>query len=153
MIFESINYWFAVQDFVFSLGAGFAVGFVNQLLSVFFYKGKIPVLIKDMLVSFIFAVTVFSYVISFTNYPVIRIYHVAGCLLGFFCFPFKFSTFFHKISEKILKFLKNKMLCCFKKISTIICGCVEKRQRKNKSGQSEPKNDLLQREEELLYNL
>ena len=41
------------------------------------------------------------------------------------------------------------MLCCFKKISTIICGCVEKRRRKNKSGQSEPKNDLLQREEEL----
>lgn len=153
MIFESINYWFALQDFVFSIGAGFAVGFVNQLLSVFFYRHKVLVFAKDMFVSFIFAVTVFSYVISFTNYPVIRIYHIFGGLVGFLCFPLKFSTFFHKIFEKIFRTFKNKMLCFFKKISTIICVRVEKKRGKAKSRHSESKTDHLQREEDLLYNL
>lgn len=153
MIFESINYWFALQDFVFSLGAGFAVGFIDQLLSVFLYKGKIRLFIKDTVICFVFALTIFSYVVSFTNYPIIRIYHLIGGLLGFFCFSFRFSTFFHKYSEKFLKSLKIKMLCLCKKVSTTICDFVEKTAKKHKAEQDESKNDHLKSSEDLLYNL
>ena len=140
MIFESINYWFAFQDFVFSIGAGFAVGFFYQIISVFLYKGKTAVFIKDILTCFVFAVVVFSYVVSFTNYPIIRIYHIIGGFLGFCAFPFKFSTYFHKIFEKFLNFVINNILCYGKKVSSIICEQRQKRREKHKK-RREPTED------------
>ena len=153
MIFESINYSFALQDFAFSLGAGFAVGFFHQLLSLVLYKGRVAPFAKDIITSFVFAVTMFSYVVSFTNYPIIRIYHLIGGLAGFLCFPLRFSTIFHKFSEKIFKFFKNKILCFGKKLSTTICGFVEKIPQKDKKQSDEAKTDHLQSKEDLLYNL
>ena len=153
MIFESIDYFFAIQDVLFSLGAGYAVGFFAQILSVFLYKGRIRMFIKDILVSFVFAVVMFSYVISFTNYPVIRIYHILGGIMGYFCFSLQFSVFFQKISEKIFLFLKNKMLCYGKKVSSTICGLKQKMQKKSKSAKQQEENGPLKKEAELLYNL
>ena len=85
MNFDVVNYSFLLQDFIFAMGAGFAVGGINRFLSLFLYKGKIRLWIKDMLVAFLFAVAVFSYVVSFANYPDVRIYHLLGALFGFLC--------------------------------------------------------------------
>lgn len=153
MIFESINYSFALQDFIFSTAAGFAVGFINQVLSAFLGRGKTAVFFKDIIVSFIFAVTVFSYVISFTNYPIIRIYHILGGLLGFWCFSYRFSIFLQKSFEKILKYLKNKMLCYGKKLSTIICVFAENKVKKRDKSQKITEETHLQIEEVMVYNL
>ena len=153
MIFESIDYWFALQDFIFSMAAGFVVAFFYQLLSVFLYKGKTTVFIKDMITCTVFAVVIFSYVISFTNYPIIRIYHILGGFLGFLAYPFHFSTIFHKFFEKIFSVLKNKILCCGKKVLTIVC---ERRQKSAKTADiapMEPQDGHLKSCEVLLYNL
>ena len=56
MNFDVVNYSFLLQDFIFAMGAGFAVGGINRFLSLFLYKGKIRLWIKDMLVAFLFAV-------------------------------------------------------------------------------------------------
>lgn len=153
MIFESIDYSFALQDFLFSIGAGFAVGFVSQLLSVFLYKNRVLVFIRDILVSFVFAVVIFSYVVSFTNYPIIRIYHIFGGLLGIFCFSVQFSTFFHKIFTKIFLTIKNKILCYGKKVYSIICDFKAKKQKKEKPPAEEGENEPLKTREVLVYNL
>ena len=100
MNFDSVNYSFLLQDFVFAMAAGFAVGGANLFLSLFLYKNKISLWIRDMLTAFIFAIAVFSYVVSFANYPDVRIYHLVGALFGFLSFNFNFSTIFHKYSEK-----------------------------------------------------
>ena len=153
MIFESINYWFALEDFIFSISAGFVVAFFYQLLSIFLYKGKTAVFIKDLLVCTVFAVVIFSYVISFANYPIIRIYHILGGFLGFLAFPFHFSSIFHKFFEKIFSVLKNKILCYGKKVLTIVC------ERRRKSAETadiapmEPTDEHLKSCEVLLYNL
>jgi len=153
MIFESIDYSFALQDFLFSIGAGYAVGFFAQLMSVFLYRGRIRIFVKDIAVSFIFAVTVFSYVVSFTNYPVIRIYHIAGGIIDCFCFSVQFSIIFQKIFEKIFLFIKNKMLCYGEKVSSIICDLRRKRAEKSKVMTDPAENEPLKKESELLYNL
>ena len=153
MIFESIDYWFAFQDFLFSISAGFVVAFFYQLLSIFLYKGKTVVFIKDLLICIVFSVVIFSYVISFTNYPIIRIYHILGGFLGFLAFPFCFSAIFHKFFEKIFSAIKNKILCCGKKVSTIVC---EKRQKRAKTADiatAEVTDEHLKSCEVLLYNL
>ena len=124
MNFEAVNYSFLLQDFIFAMGAGFAVGGANCFVSLFLNKGKICLWIKDMLVAFLFAVTVFSYVVSFANYPVMRIYHIAGAFCGFRAFNIEFSKKLQNIFEKIFLFLKHKMLWMVKKCKSTICAKV-----------------------------
>ena len=153
MIFESINYWFALQDFIFSMAAGFVTGFIYQLLSVVLYGNKIAVFVKDIIICFIFAVVIFSYVVSFTNYPIIRIYHILGGFLGFLCFPFRFSIYLQKIFFKIFSAVKNKMLCYSGKVLSIICDRRPKRTKSKAEKETKQKEDHLKSEEVLLYNL
>ena len=153
MIFESVNYSFLLQDFLFSMGAGFVVGVINQLLSVVLYRGKVRLFIKDMLVCFVFAVVVFSYVVSFANYQIVRIYHILGAFVGFLAFNINFSAIFHKFFEKIFLFLKNKILCHGKKVFTTVCDlrakCTIKRQKEQNVTEAAP----LKSEEVIVYNL
>lgn len=153
MIFEPVVYPYLLQDFFCSAGAGFAVGFANQLLASVLPGGKLARFAKDIIVSFIFAVAVFSYVISFTNYPVIRIYHILGALCGFCAFPVHFSTFFHKVFQKIFIFLKYKMLCLCGKIKSTICAKRQKTKQKKQPPQNAAQNDHLKNEDSLIYNL
>lgn len=153
MIFEAVNYAHLVQDFVCSAGAGFGVAFVGQLLSSVLPCGKKGVFVRDVAVSFLFALTIFSYVISFTNYPVVRIYHLIGGAAGFFAFPVKFSVFFHKISKKIFNIPKNKMLCLYGKIKSTVCDKTQKTVKNNEEGQNALQNDHLKSEDVLIYNL
>lgn len=153
MIFEPVNYSFLLQDFLYAIAVGFAVGGINQIMLIFLPKGKKRLFLKDMLVCFIFAVMLFSYVISFANYNEVRIYHILGAVFGFLSFNFNFSTIFHKIFKKYFSAVKNKMLCCGKKVYSIICA---KRQKNNKSEQNEQaasKNTDLKNKNIWVYNL
>ncbi|MBQ6929512.1 MAG: hypothetical protein IJN27_04335 [Oscillospiraceae bacterium] len=153
MNFDSVNYCFLLQDFVFAMAAGFAAKGISCVLSVFLHRGRAALWIRDMLTAFIFAAVVFSYVISFANYPDVRIYHLLGAAVGFAGFDFKFSTIFHKISEKILKIIKNKMLCLIKKARSIICGFGVKIRRTNKKEQKVAENTDLKNNNNWVYNL
>ena len=152
-MFESVNYSFLLQDFLFTLAVGFAGGFINQLVSVFIYKGKIRLFIKDIFICTLFAVVLFSYVVSFANYPVVRFYHIIGAFTGFLSFNIRFSIFFQKISEKIFSFIKRKILCSFEKIKSVFCDlCRKKRQKWDETPKTEEKADL-KTEDILVYNL
>lgn len=153
MNFEAVNYFFLLQDFAFAAAAGFAVGIINQLLSVFVPPKGLLRGLKDVLSCFVFAVVLYSYVISFTNYPDIRIYHILGGCAGFLCFSYNFSTFFHKIFIKIFKRIKNNILCLGKKIKSTICAVRQKRRKKQKQSQNAAEQGHLQTKEVLVYNL
>jgi len=153
MNFDSVNYSFLLQDFIFAAGAGFAVGFLQQLLAVFLYGSKTKVAVRDMLTAFIFAVVVFSYTISFANYPDIRIYHILGAFTGFLTFDFEFSAIFQKFFKKIYKFSKDKILCCGKKVYSTICGLRQKYKKKDKKEIQLAKNTDLKNQDNWVYNL
>ncbi|MBR2027850.1 MAG: hypothetical protein IKA10_02520 [Oscillospiraceae bacterium] len=153
MNFDSVNYSFLLQDFVFAMAAGFAAGGVNRFLSLFLYKGKVSLWIKDMLTAFVFAAAVFSYVVSFANYPDVRIYHLLGALFGFLSFNFNFSTIFHKFFEKIYGKIKNNILCCGKKVYHTICVKRQKVSIKHKKQQSLPEKTDLKNDDNWVYNL
>ena len=153
MNFDSVNYYFLLQDFAFAMAAGFAVGGINRFLALFLYKGKVRLWIRDMLTAFIFSVAVFSYVVSFANYPDVRIYHIVGALFGFLSFNFNFSTIFHKFSEKIFSKVKNNMLCYGKKVYSTICTKRQKIHKKHKKRQPVAENTDLKNDNNWVYNL
>lgn len=153
MIFESVNYSFLLQDFLFAAGAGFAVAMVNMVLTVITPRTKPCVFAKDILVSFVFAVAVFSFVVSFANYPVVRFYHLFAALLGFLAFDGAFSTNLHNFLYKFLNSVKNKILCMVKKCITTVCVLVPRPRPKPQPPTDCGKTDPLKREEVLLYNL
>lgn len=153
MIFESINYSFFAQDIAFSMAVGFAVALINEFVSIFLYKGRVRLFIKDIFICVLFAVAVFSYVVSFANYPVVRIYHILAAFLGFLSFNIPFSKFFQKLSEKIFDFIKIKILCLNDKIKSIICVFVEKRRHKTQEKEQQGQKAGLKTEEVLVYNL
>ena len=153
MIFESINYSFLLQDFLFAMAAGFAVGGINQLVSVFLYGGRIRLFIKDILICTIFAVAVFSYVVSFANYPVMRIYHIAGAFCGFRAFNIEFSKKLQNIFEKNFLFLKHKMLWMVKKCKSTICAKAAKRRAKRQKLPPQQPQPHLKNDDSLVYTL
>lgn len=152
MIFESINYAFLLQDFVFAMAAGFVVGFLNQIVSIFICKGRICLFIKDIFICTVFAVTLFSYVVSFANYPVVRFYHIICAFAGFLSFNIRFSTIFHKIFEKIYKIFLRKILWLWNKIKTAFCVRRHKMAEKRQKTEDLPKNADLKTREVLIYN-
>lgn len=152
MMFDTVNYPFLLQDFLFAMAAGFGVAFINQLLSAFFYRGRL-LFVKDLFVCFIFAVAVFSYVVSFANYPVVRIYHIIAAFMGFLSFNIPFSIIFQKISKKICEFLKRKMLCLHGKIKSTVCVVCQKITSKNKKDKTVTEERHLKNGEHLVYNL
>lgn len=153
MIFESVNYSHLLQDFVFSMGAGFAAGFINQVLSAFFPSGKKGVFFRDIIACLVFTIVVFSYVISFTNYPIIRIYHILGGIAGYLSFPYRFSIYSQKILKKFFGKFKNKIWCFAVKIKSTICARRQKsRLRKEQQQKTEQQGDL-KTEEVWVYNL
>ena len=153
MNFDVVNYSFLLQDFVYAMAAGFSARLFNAVLSLFLYGGRLQLWIRDMLVAFVFSVLVFSYVVSFANYPDIRIYHILGALLGFLSFDFKFSTFFCKILEKFTNKIKHHILCCGKKLYSTGCVMKQKLKQNTKKEQPLPKNTDLKNNNNWVYNL
>ena len=83
MIFEPQKYSFLFQDAVYSLAVGFMAAVINRRLSLFLYRGRVKLFIKDVLMSVVFAVLIFSYCVSFANYNVLRWYNVMVAVVGF----------------------------------------------------------------------
>ncbi len=151
MIFDAQSYSLIFQDRIYSLAIGFVTGFVNQLLAVFLYKGKIKVFIRDILISFFFTVAIFSYSVSFANYNILRWYNVAFALLGAVLFTPCFST----TVNMIFRLAGVTAGYGIKRAARYTAAAVNKaRSKKEKKQKFTPENnpELLQRDEVLLYN-
>ncbi len=147
MMFSAENYKFILEDCTYALAAGFILSFINEILNSLFYKTKINVFIKDILFFIIFAVILFSYVVSFANYPVLRWYHTLFCIIGFIVSRFSFA--------KILRLIFDLYLAGFYIISSHLKRKVKikvKFKEKLDNTKSEKNQNLLKSNDILLYN-
>lgn len=152
MIFEVQNYYFILQDAVYSAGAGFLRGRAGRLLSGFLTHNKAGRFASDFLSGVIFSVLIFSYCVSFANYNVLRFYNVIFRLAGFFSFP-KFvslwaDTFSQLFCHTVL-FLKSKVKT---KISDEIKKVRAKKLSKQQKSAQKSHEKVLSEDEVLLYN-
>ncbi len=152
MIFEVQSYTLVLWDAVYSMGVGFATAVVYQLLSAFTGRGKIAVFIRDVVISCVFAVLIFSYVVSFANYKVLRWYNVAFGLLGWFCFPLAVGDGINILITGLLQKTVTKAIG----VKNTICGklsvITEKKLQKNKKNIQKNPKEVLKRTEVMLYN-
>lgn len=155
MIFEVQNYKFIFWDIVYSIPVGFVLGFINRLLSVFLYRGKIRLFIKDVLNGINFAGLLFSYSVSFANYGVLRWYNLAGAILGFWLFGKGFTALCHTRAGLFGATLKFFTLDFLKRI----CGRIRKmrtkffaKQKNRRKTAQNNKNSHLPKEDKVLYN-
>ncbi|MBR5305666.1 MAG: spore cortex biosynthesis protein YabQ [Oscillospiraceae bacterium] len=152
MMFEPQSYTLVMWDAVYSMAAGFVVGFVYQLLGVFLYRGKLAAFIRDVVSWAVFAVVIFSFVISFANYKVLRWYNIAFGLVGWRCFPFAFSRACNKWSTAVTDKTGCVIKYCIKSIHGKISAFSEKKRIKKKKITQKNKEELLKETEVLLYN-
>ena len=152
MMFEAQRYSLVVWDALYSMGAGFVVGFAYQLLSVFLYKGKVAVFIKDIIISVFFAVVVFSFSVSFANYKLTRWYNITFALLGRVLFTPAFSHCFHRGVVWRCGGAKNVAIKCTKGIYGKLSTKPKKKVEKVQENMQKNYSDLLKDCEVLLYN-
>ncbi len=152
MIFEVQSYWLIFQDMVYSLGVGFIAGFINQLLAVFLYKNKKAVFVRDIIMSIVFAVLVFSYTVSFANYKVLRWYNVLFALIGLVLFTPCFSKGGHLMVLLVASSAVFMVRTAKHNIVKMFSRCREKRRKNLKQTNCEKSNDVLKNEDILLYN-
>ena len=152
MMFEAQRYSLVLWDALYSMGAGFVVGFVYQVLSVFLYKGKVAVFIKDIATSVFFAVVVFSFSVSFANYKLVRWYNIAFALLGWVMFTPGFSHCWHRVIISLFTGVKNTTVKCAKGICGKLLNKTEKKVKKADENTQKNQTDLLKDCEVVLYN-
>lgn len=148
MIFEPQNYKFIFQDGIYSMAVGFIVGFVNQLLSVFLYKGRIKVFIRDILISVFFTTVLFSYCVSFTNYGVLRWYNCLFALAGRRLFSPCFGAFGNFLLSAAAFSTKNRL----KKAAKSSCSRLKKNFENKQKFTPESTKEPLKDEDNILYN-
>lgn len=105
--------------FIASLGVGFLLGILYDVLRALrlsFTKGKIPIVIFDLL--YFFAVAFFSYLfILATNKGEVRSYIIIGELLGAVFYYFSLGIAVIKLTNRFVSFLKRVYSFLFKIIS------------------------------------
>lgn len=152
MIFEPQNYLYIFQDAIYALPVGFLAGFINRLLSAFTGRNKKIVFIKDLIMTTIFTVLVFSYSVSFTNYRVLRWYMALSALVGFVMFP-PFVEFVLRVCMSCTILACKRMLSC---IVSLAGNCFNKvKQGKIKKHQKitqKTEQQVLKEEAVVLYN-
>lgn len=152
MIFEAQRYSFIFQDAAYSMAVGFLTGFINRVLSSFLFKGKRRIFIKDIAVSFVFALLLYSYSVSFANYSVLRWYNVAAALAGLVlfspCFDKAVQVIFQLAGAAAKHFLKGTA----KKISEKIKKENRKSAKKRKKIPQNNDEEVLKVPDKLLYN-
>ena len=152
MIFEVQSYWLIFQDAVYSLGVGFATGVFYQLISVFLYKGKIAVFIRDVVAAVFFTVAVFSYSISFANYRILRWYNIFFALIGWIMFTPAFSNCMHRYTDIIILTAKDRLKRLAVSVSGKLSVKIEKIKGKNQKNTQKNSDEVLKEREVLLYN-
>jgi len=152
MNFDPIHYNLLLQDAVYAMAVGFITGFFYHLMSVFLYRGKVRIFIRDFISCIVFAVLLFSYCVSFANYPVLRWFHVipaaAGRVLFSPCFDIALRTVLQLAAASAGYFFENTKKKTKKHIRENIRKIAEKRQ---KFPQKNPE-ELLKQDDILLYN-
>ena len=152
MMLEAQRYSLVLWDALYSMGTGFVVGFVYQLLSVFLYKGKIAVFIKDIAISVVFAVVVFSFSVSFANYKLVRWYNIVFALLGRVMFTPGFSHCLHRVVTSLFTGVKNTTVKCTEGICGKLLNKTDKKAKKAEENTQKNPTDLLKDCEVVLYN-
>ena len=152
MMFEPQRYSLVLWDAVYSMAVGFVVGFFYQIVSLFLYKGKVAVFIKDVAVAAVFAVGMFSYGVSFANYSLLRWYNVAFGLVGWRCWPFAFSKVVNgwqnRMGRRAKTFLKASAEAFWGGLSHMVKTTAEKSKKNTQKNNEE----VLKETEVLLYN-
>ena len=152
MIFDAQRYSLVMWDFLYSMGAGFVVGAIHQLLSVFLYRSKAAVFIKDLVCGGVFATVVFSYVVSFANYKVLRWYNIAGALMGRLLFTPGFAQPFHRLIAVVQSPVKNTVKNSFEYFRGKLLTKMQKKVENFHENIQKNQPEVLKQTEIVLYN-
>ena len=152
MIFERQSYSFIFQDAVYSMAVGFITGFINQLLAVFLYKGKIKVFIRDIAVSFIFAILLYSYSVSFANYKVLRWYNVVFALAGHIFFAPCFDSTVRMVLKLAAVSIRRAAIVPVRKIGIKLLNKIKKFTEKRQKFTQKNDENVLKQTDIVLYN-
>lgn len=135
------------------MGAGFAMGVLNQVLSCFLFKSKIKLFIKDIINGVVFSVIIFSFVVSFANYKVLRWYNVLAALVGFILFSPQFSKLVQRLFTTIKKFADKQRKKLFMALKTTINKKKAKISEQLQKKQVKSDKNVLQTTDKVMYNL
>jgi len=151
--------------FLLSLGAGFILGIVYDILRTIrltFFKGKVAIFIFDILYFLIFSFLTFLFFLA-VNKGEFRAYMILGEILGFVfyylsfgivakSFTDKFVLIFHKVLKTVFKIISAPFLLLFKVFSKFKGFFSEKiKKLRQKSNKNRKKH--LQKLRLYVYNL
>ncbi|MBR5520581.1 MAG: spore cortex biosynthesis protein YabQ [Oscillospiraceae bacterium] len=131
---------------------GFICGFINRFLSCFLFKNKWKVFIKDIIMGIVFSLAVYSYVISFANYKVLRWYNVMFAFIGMVLF----TPCFDKAIQLCIRITGVTVEYFLKKTAIFMTGLLGEQKRKivikyqKNTQKNEP--EYLHEEDIILYN-
>ena len=152
MIFEAQNYYLVFQDAVFSMAVGFVTGAFYQLIGIFFYKGRTGLFIKDVLTGIVFTTLIFSYSVSFANYPILRWYMVLFALAGLLVFPAGLSKWGNVAVSLMAVTVVHYCGNVYSKMCGKLLAILQKnKEKKQKITQKNPA-ELLKNADILMYN-
>lgn len=152
MIFEAQSYRLIFHDAVFSMGVGFITGFIYQLLGVFFYKGKIKQFIRDIITGMVFTVLIFSYSVSFANYPVLRWYMVLFAVIGAVLFVPRFSHTGNLLLKLTVATTAFATFGLWKKLRGKLLDKMQKNRQKKQKITQKNQSEVLKTNDIMLYN-
>ena len=152
MIFEAQSYYLILLDAVHSLGIGFITGFVYQLLGIFLYKGRKKLFVRDVATGLFFTVAMFSYSVSFANYPVMRWYMVVFAVIGMVMFTPAFSHRAHRILVTVCSFIYSCVNRRSNKICVKLLENIKKKQLKKQKITQKNASEVLKENNIMLYN-
>ena len=152
MMYEVQSYALIFQDMLYSLAVGFLAGFINQFLAVFLFKNKKAVFIRDIIMSVIFTVLVFSFSVSFANYKMLRWHNVIMSLIGLI----RYHPCFAKGGHLIVLLFSSVVVFVLRVIKIYLNAFLHKQKlkisEKRKKSECEKIAENLKTEDKMLYN-
>ena len=152
MIFEVQDYSLIFHDAIFSMGAGFLAGVFYQFLGAFLYSGRVQLFIKDVLAGIVFTTLIFSYSISFANYPILRWYMVLCGVLGMVVFPICFSKWCNILVRLAAVTATVLSAAAYKKVCGKLLAIWQKNKEKKQKITQKNQPETLKNDDILLYN-
>ena len=152
MSFDVQSYFLIFQDAVGAMGAGFTAGAFCHFMGMFLHKGKIRLFIKDVATAIVFTTLVFSYSVSFVNYPVLRWYMVVFALIGMLSFPVAFSKWGSMVIQLILVTVWWILEKIYKKTCLHLYKTLTKNKEKKQKITQKNQSELLKTKDKLMYN-
>ena len=152
MMYEVQSYALIFQDMLYSLAVGFLAGFINQVLAVFLFKNKKAVFIRDIIMSVIFTVLVFSFSVSFANYKMLRWHNVLMSLIGLI----RYHPCFSEGGHIAVLLFSSVVVFVIRIIKTVAYNFLNKQKlkiiEKRKKSECEKTAENLKTDDKMLYN-